>query len=69
MKKEPKLTNRYVFRIDRITVRPAEWEDNHGMAYMMRGNKEVKEVEENIFRGEYEIKDEKVIEILRALLK
>ena len=64
-----KKTNKYIFTITRIGIRPATWEDNHGMSYLGRGQKEVKEIEERIFEREFEIKEEKVVDILQALLK
>lgn len=66
--KDRKLTDKYVFRIDRIAVRPPTWEENHGMQYQARGHS-IEEVEEPMFVAEYEIKEKKVVDILVALLK
>ena len=65
--KDTKITDKYVIRIMRVTERKSTFEENHGMNYQMYGNRE--KIEEFIHEGEYEIKDRKVISILKALLE
>jgi hypothetical protein len=75
-KKDEKLTNKYVFTIQRLKERPLTWEETHGMAYRMNmgmypdmeKKREGEMVIETLWSQEYEIKEEQVVDILKALL-
>lgn len=75
MKKKAKLTNKYVFTITKLTKRPLTWEETHGNHYQMNKLRygedieEGSEVEEILWEDKFEIEDERVIEILKGLLK
>ncbi len=64
--KDKNITDKYVIRIVRISERPATFEENHGVNYQMYGNRE--KIEEEIWMGEYKIKERQVVQILKALL-
>lgn len=61
---------KYTFIIEKTKMRPLTWDETHGMEYIMNGKKQEGElVREVVWADEFEIKDEKVIDILKAVLK
>ena len=69
-KNKEKITNNYTFTVERIKMRPLTYGETHGINYQMNGRRNEGELtREVLWSEEYEIKEEKVINILKALLE